>query len=89
MHTGTAEQNASNRPGKIPGLFALGFRPFFLVAGLSAVLLMMAWLLVLSGKLAPGAYMPSDLWHAHAMIFGFIAAGICGFLLTAVQAWTG
>ncbi len=36
--------------------------------------------------------MPYDgliFWHAHEMLFGFVAAIIVGFLLTAVQSWTG
>src|SRR5690625_6861447 len=28
-------------------------------------------------------------WHQHEMLFGFVAAIIVGFLLTAVQNWTG
>ena len=28
-------------------------------------------------------------WHAHEMVFGFAAAIVAGFLLTAVRAWTG
>jgi uncharacterized protein involved in response to NO len=27
-------------------------------------------------------------WHGHEMIFGFDAAAIAGFLLTAVPVWT-
>ena len=36
----------------------------------------------------PGAEAPT-LWHAHEMLFGFAAAAVAGFLLTAVPAWTG
>jgi uncharacterized protein involved in response to NO len=32
---------------------------------------------------------PPTMWHAHEMLFGFIAAAIAGFLLTAVPSWTG
>lgn len=32
---------------------------------------------------------PPSLWHAHEMLFGFIAAALAGFLLTAVPSWTG
>src|SRR5207248_319306 len=28
-------------------------------------------------------------WHAHEMIYGFAAAGLTGFMLTAVPNWTG
>ncbi len=68
--------------------FALGFRPFFLAAGLYAVLMMGLWLLVLGGSLAPGELTP-PIWHGHEMLFGFAVAVIAGFLLTATQNWTG
>jgi uncharacterized protein involved in response to NO len=69
-------------------LFALGFRPFFLAAGVYAVLLMGLWLAVLQGSLSLGA-LPSPIWHGHEMLFGFAVAVIAGFLLTAAQNWTG
>ena len=31
----------------------------------------------------------ATIWHIHEMLFGFVAAIIVGFLLTAVQTWTG
>ncbi len=68
--------------------FALGFRPFFLAAGVYSVLLMFLWLLALNGKVQLGALSPF-VWHAHEMLFGFTVAVIAGFLLTAVQNWTG
>ncbi|WP_296754944.1 NnrS family protein [Thiobacillus sp.] len=68
--------------------FALGFRPFFLAAGIYAVLLMGLWLAVLQGGLDLGAWRPS-VWHGHEMLFGFAVAVIAGFLLTAAQNWTG
>ena len=68
--------------------FALGFRPFFLAAGIYAVLLMALWLLVLRGKFDIGE-MPPLVWHGHEMLFGFTVAVIAGFLLTAAQNWTG
>ena len=68
--------------------FALGFRPFFLAAGLYAVLMMGLWLLVLRGSLVPGE-LPPPVWHGHEMVFGFAVAVIAGFLLTAARNWTG
>ncbi|MBI1283432.1 MAG: NnrS family protein [Thiobacillus sp.] len=68
--------------------FALGFRPFFLAAGIYAVLMMMLWLLVLRGSLDIGEMSPL-VWHGHEMLFGFTVAVIAGFLLTAAQNWTG
>ncbi|HUX31445.1 MAG TPA: NnrS family protein [Thiobacillus sp.] len=68
--------------------FALGFRPFFLAAGLYAVLLMVLWLLVLDGVMTPGEMLPL-VWHGHEMVFGFAVSVIAGFLLAAAQNWTG
>src|SRR5574340_1090842 len=76
----------SSPTGYVP--FALGFRPFFLAAGIYAVLLMGLWLAVLHGIIAPGE-LPPPVWHGHEMLFGFAVAVIAGFLLTAAQNWTG
>lgn len=70
--------------------FAYGFRPFFLLAGLDAVVNAGAWLGVyLFPEVWPQSAMSPMYWHAHEMIFGFIVAAIAGFLLTAVPGWTG
>ncbi len=70
-------------------LFALAFRPFFLAGSAAAVILMIFWLLSLTGHIGPTSYLDPVIWHSHEMIFGFAAAVIVGFLLTAVQTWTG
>ncbi len=70
-------------------LFDLGFRPFFLLAGIAAFLLIAAWLFIyIRGQFDPGYY-GSVGWHSHEMIFGYTVAVIAGFLLTAVRNWTG
>jgi len=65
--------------------WALGFRPFYLLAALLATLAVPAWI----AALLTGAAKPTILWHAHEMVFGFAAAVITGFLFTAVKNWTG
>lgn len=70
-------------------LFGYGFRPFFLGAGVLAVLLVPWWAASLTGGVRLGTSWPPALWHGHEMIFGFIVAAIAGFLLTAVPSWTG
>ncbi|NOT84161.1 MAG: NnrS family protein [Methylococcaceae bacterium] len=70
-------------------LFALGFRPFFILAGLSALFLMLLWNAILHGKITAHPYYPGAYWHAHEMLIGYSAAVIAGFLLTAVKNWTG
>lgn len=70
-------------------LWQLGFRPFFLLAGLSAILLMGYWLLVYRSSV-PAPYFANPIfWHSHELLFGYAVAVIAGFLLTAVQNWTG
>ena len=80
----------SDFPRRGWALFASGFRPFFLLAGATAVINMLVWLTV---YVAPGQWPEGDIaavwWHAHEMLFGFVAAAIGGFLLTAVPNWTG
>ena len=69
-------------------LFASGFRPTFLAAGVAATILVPLWVLNWAfGWSFPTAW-PPTIWHAHEMLFGFIAASIAGFLLTAVPSWT-
>jgi uncharacterized protein involved in response to NO len=70
-------------------LFAYGFRPFFLAAGLSAVLAVPAWLAMLALGSMPLGALPPQLWHAHELFYGFVVAALAGFLLTAVPGWTG
>ncbi len=67
-------------------IFSCGFRPFFFVAGLYAILPLLVWILYLNEIIDPDISMVS--WHAHEMLFGFVAAAINGFLLTAVPKWT-
>ncbi|MEZ5478071.1 MAG: NnrS family protein [Thiolinea sp.] len=72
-----------------PAALQLGFRPFFLVALLGALLLGGLWTAVYSFNrdILPAAY-PFLSWHAHEMIFGYTLAVASGFLLTAVRNWT-
>ena len=77
----------------MPASFALlnlGFRPFFLLAGLYALLAVVAWAGVYTlGWQWPYTEMSALTWHAHEMIYGYALAVIAGFLLTAVKNWTG
>ena len=69
-------------------LFALGFRAFFVLAGLSALALIVLWNSVFKGELTLPNYFSNTLWHAHEMLLGYSVAVIAGFLLTAVKNWT-
>jgi len=70
-------------------LFALGFRAFFALAGLAALILIVFWNAMFNGSLTAEHYYPNNYWHAHEMLLGYAAAVIAGFLLTAVKNWTG
>ncbi|MBF7728680.1 NnrS family protein [Pseudomonas sp. N040] len=75
---------------KIPPLLRLAFRPFFLFGSLFAVLAITLWVHAYLGM--TGGWQPQGgwlAWHRHELVFGFAAAIIAGFLLTAVQTWTG
>src|SRR5690606_10723133 len=68
-------------------ILSIGFRLFFLLATVSAVVLVPAWLWVLErGNISP--YWAGTTWHAHEMLFGFTVAVIAGFLLTAASNWS-
>jgi uncharacterized protein involved in response to NO len=67
--------------------FALGFRPFFLLAGFLAIFLMAIWVPAFVGGIAFNTYYGQIGWHSHEMIFGYAAAVIAGFLLTAARNW--
>lgn len=68
----------------------LGFRPFFLGAGLCALLGMVLWTALYSfGWQGLPTIYPALTWHAHEMVFGYAAAVVAGFLLTAIKNWTG
>ena len=72
-----------------PALFSYGFRPFFLFGAIYAGVIIPLWLAVFAGDVSlPTAFGPRD-WHVHEMLFGYAAAVVAGFLLTAVPNWTG
>lgn len=73
-----------------PPILRLGFRPFFLAAGVFSILAMAIWMAnyVFSVEFAFSGMSPG-LWHAHEMMFGYVMAVVAGFLLTAIKNWTG
>ncbi|MDD5410873.1 MAG: NnrS family protein [Methylobacter sp.] len=70
-------------------VFALGFRAFFVLAGLAALFLIVFWNAMFKGSATPDVYFSNTYWHAHEMLLGYSVAVISGFLLTAVKNWTG
>ncbi len=72
-----------------PALLSYGFRPFFLAAGAWAALGILFWLQLYKGEVAlRSVFSPLD-WHIHEMLYGYVAASVAGFLLTAIPNWTG
>ncbi len=102
IETSVASQREGSRPQSVRAkasrrimrlapraLWGYGFRPFFLGAGLLAVLIIPWWAGSLAWGVPLGTAWAATLWHGHEMLFGFIVAAIAGFLLTAVPSWTG
>jgi len=91
----TTVEPEQGRRSAIPDVLGVGFRLFFLAAGLFAVASIAAWLVWLGVHDAgaaiakPTIAVAPHLWHGHEMIFGFVAAVVAGFVLTAVPSWTG
>ncbi|HEB83229.1 MAG TPA: NnrS family protein [Gammaproteobacteria bacterium] len=73
-----------------PPVWRLGFRPFFLGAGLFAIIAMAVWMAsyIYGIEFAFAGLQPVQ-WHAHEMLFGYTMAVVAGFLLTAIKNWTG
>lgn len=81
------EARPSPAPGRGAALFALGFRPFYLLAAAFAALAVPLWIASDAGWRVP---LRIDVfWHMHEMVFGFALAVVIGFLYTAGYNWTG
>lgn len=76
--------NVATKPS-LSVFFSIAFRPFYTVAVLYGALAILMW-----GPLGflGSNELPSFLWHAHEMIWGYTGAVIVGFFLTAVATWT-
>jgi uncharacterized protein involved in response to NO len=67
----------------------LAFRPFFILGSLFGIIALILWAFLLSNNDLVNPVYPVLLWHGHEMLYGFVAAFLVGFLLTAIQNWTG
>lgn len=72
-----------------PPLLSYGFRPFFLGAGVFAVVAMAGWIAALTAGWDIGGDYGALNWHAHEMLFGYTSAALAGYMLTAIPNWTG
>lgn len=84
----TSTRIAARRDYTGPAFLSSGYRPFFLGAGLWAILAVAVWLAEWLGVFPPVMILNAN-WHAHEMIFGFAGAALGGFILTAIPNWTG
>lgn len=64
------------------------FRIFFLSLSIWAIVETLLWLPQTTGIWQAPLALDPLAWHRHEMLFGFLAAAIAGFLLTAVCVWT-
>ena len=72
-----------------PALLSAGFRPFFLFGALWAAIAIPIWLMAFAGEYQIATAYALVVWHAHELVFGYGAAVVAGFLLTAIPNWTG
>lgn len=80
---GSVAVNLSKHP-----VWLVGFRPFFILTGLSGLTLPVIWALMFAGAIGlPHSGYSIVQWHAHEMFFGFGWALLGGFLLTATKNW--
>lgn len=84
---------ASKTPKQGPALapswrafFELGFRPLYLMGCCWGIVGVLLWVYVPRALAGP---MAGVAWHAHEMLWGFVATIAAGFLLTAGANWTG
>lgn len=51
--------------------------------------MMVLWVMMLRGTIVLPTTLAPVTWHFHELLFGFVAAAVAGFLLTAIPNWTG
>lgn len=74
---------------ELPPVLRGGFRPFFFLGPLWAIVVVCLWIEALSGNISLPTALDPLAWHRHEMLFGFLGAVIAGFLMTAIPNWTG
>lgn len=80
---------AAQRGWRGPAILSFGFRPFFLGGAVWAATMIAVWVPWYLGLFAIPSALGPFAWHAHELLFGYLAAVMAGFLLTAVPNWTG
>ena len=85
----TMNEQRCRRTVEGTALLRQGFRPFFLAAALWAVFAVGLWVPTHQGLVSIPTAFDAASWHVHEVVFGFVAAAMAGFLLTAIPNWTG
>jgi len=81
------DRNRSTLPAPDLSVFlSLGFRPLYICGCAWALASVAIW--IFTPALVPAPFF-AVAWHAHEMLWGFIATIAVGFLLTASATWTG
>ena len=89
LKSGDLSRDGRGRIRAMPPILHYGFRPFFFLAALHAGLAIPVWLGAYFGGFDIVGPFGGMHWHAHEMLFGYLAAVIAGFILTAIPNWTG
>ncbi|TFL13289.1 NnrS family protein [Pusillimonas caeni] len=74
------------RGPRLEAFLELGFRPLYIAGCAWALLSVALWIYAPQWLSAP---LSGVAWHAHEMLWGFVATIAVGFLLTASATWTG
>lgn len=83
-------QPPSHQPISPHPIFNFGFRIFFSAGSLFAIITMLIWMFIYTGKTSIDVTKINPFyWHGHEMLYGYAMAIVAGFLLTAVKTWTG
>jgi len=73
----------------LPPVLRAGFRPFFFLGALWAIVVVALWVAAMAGTVTLPTLIDPLAWHRHEMLFGYLSAVIAGFLLTAIPNWIG
>lgn len=86
LQAGSGRTHPSPPAPNMKAFLSLGFRPLYIAGCGWALLSIILWVFFPHWLQAP---LYGIAWHAHEMLWGFIATIAVGFLLTASATWTG
>ena len=76
----------AKQPADLDAFLSLGFRPLYIAGAAWALISVALWIFAPNLLTQP---LGGIAWHAHEMLWGFIATIAVAFLLTASATWTG